>query len=415
MTENRSRPAPDATLSSASSSAGADVVICSAVRTATGRLSGVFRDFTAPQLGEVASREALRRANIDPASGLVDEVIFGNVLQAGVGQNPARQVAIKAGLPVATPAFTVNKVCGSSLKAAMLAAQAIKAGDARIILVGGMESMTNAPHLARVRQGVRYGSAALEDSINRDGLQDAFSGIIMGVTGEIVAREFGISRKEADAFAEESHRRAAAATARGAFKDEIVPVEVREGKGAVRVIDRDEGIRPDTTQESLGRLRPAFEETGVVTAGNASQLSDGASALVIARRDAATSAGLPIMARIRAYGTAGVEPERVMAAPIYGVRSLLERQKLSVRDVDLFEHNEAFATASCAVATECGIPRDRFNIHGGAIALGHPLGASGARILTTLLYAMRQGDKHRGLATLCLGGGNAVTMIVERE
>lgn len=389
-----------------------DVVLCSAVRTPVGKFLGGLKDKKAPELGAVVVREALRRAGVDPAR--VDEVILGNVLQAGVGQNPARQAAVKAGLPLNVPAFTVNKVCGSGMKSVMLAAQAIKAGDADVIVAGGMESMSNAPHLLlKAREGYRIGNGELVDAMQWDGLVDAFSGIAMGITGEIVAEEFRVTRREADAFAERSHRLAQAATGDGLFKDEIVPVDVGDKKGP-RVVERDEGIRPDTNLETLGRLRPSFKPDGVVTAGNASQISDGAAALVVAGADTAREHGWPVLAKIGAYGAVGVEPQRVMAAPIYGVRKLLEKQRLRVADLDLVEHNEAFATASCAVRNECAIPEDRFNTRGGAVALGHPLGASGARVLTTLVHALQQEGKHRGLATLCLGGGNAVTMIVER-
>ncbi len=391
-----------------------EVVISSAVRTPIGKFQGSYSTFKAPDLGAVAIRAALERAGV--AHDVVDEVIMGNVLQAGVGQNPARQAALKAGFGPKIAALTVNKVCGSSLKSVMLGAQAIKAGDAEIIVAGGMESMTNAPYLMpKARQGYRFGHGELLDSLLHDGLTDAFTGIIMGNTGEIVAEEFGISRKESDEFSYQSHAKAAKATAKGWFKDEIVPVEVPVSRKEKKMLTEDEGIRADTSADSLSRLRPAFREDGVVTAGNASQLSDGASAVVVSSRAKAEELGLPILATIRGYGTAGVEPERVMAAPIYGTRELLAKDGLTIDDIDVFEHNEAFAAASCAVKAQCAVPDAKFNVNGGAVAIGHPLGASGTRVLATLVHAMKRTNGHRGLATLCLGGGNAVSMIIERE
>ncbi|HLE97691.1 MAG TPA: acetyl-CoA C-acetyltransferase [Candidatus Thermoplasmatota archaeon] len=387
-----------------------EVVLAGAVRTPIGKFLGGLKDVPAPELGAVVAKEALARAHVAP--GDVDEVVLGEVLQAGVGQNPARQVALKAGLPPSVAAFTVNKVCGSSLKAVMLAAAAIRAGDAEVVLAGGMESMTRAPHLLRAREGVRYGDGKLVDALQHDGLVDAFYGMPMGVTGEVVAAEFGVTREEADAFAARSHKRAAAAQSSGRFKEEIVPVTV-PGKKPV-VVSEDEGIRPDTTVEGLSRLRAAFQEGGVVTAGNSSQMSDGASAVVVASREAARRHGMDVLGVVEAYGTVGVEPRRVMAAPIEGVKALMDRAGLRTRDLGLFEHNEAFATASVAVQRACDVPDDSFNVNGGAVALGHPLGASGARVLTTLLHEMRRRGVERGLSTLCLGGGNAVTMVVRR-
>ncbi len=392
---------------------GMEVVIASAVRTPIGKFQGSLKDHRAPDLGALVIAEALRRANLDPAR--VDEVLMGNVLQAGLGQAPARQAALKAGLPDSIAAATINKVCGSSLKAVMLAAQAIRSGDAHVVLAGGMESMTNAPYLLlRARDGYRLGNGEVVDAMIHDGLLDAYSREHMGLTGEIVADEFAITRQAADAFAARSHRRAAEAQKNGWFKEEILPVEVSEGKDRTRTFAEDEGVRPESTPESLARLKPVFKADGVVTAGNASQISDGAAAIVVASRDAAREMGLPVLGRIVAYGTSGVAPHRVMAAPIPGVNALLQRTQLHVRDLDLVEHNEAFATASCAVRAACEIPDDRFNVQGGAVALGHPIGASGARVLATLLYALKRTGGRRGLATLCLGGGNAVQALVER-
>jgi len=391
-----------------------DAVIVAACRTPIGRFQGALAALPAPRLGAVVIRDALRRAALDPAD--VDEVIVGNVLTAGIGQAPARQAALAAGLPDAVPALTINKVCGSGLKAVMLAAQAIRAGDARVVVAGGQESMSNAPFLLTgARGGWRLGDQQAADSLLHDGLLDAYHGYHMGETGEIVAERFRVARADADALALASHRNAAAAADAGAFDDEIVPVEVeRPGGRGSDVVSRDEGIRRDASLESLGRLRAAFRKDGVVTAGNASQISDGASALVVMARGEAERRGIAPLARVVAYDSSATRPEWVMEAPIASVRRLLEKTGVRIEDVDLFEHNEAFATASCAVRDELGVPADRFNVHGGAIALGHPIGASGARVLTTLLYALRARRARRGVATLCLGGGGAVSMLVER-
>ncbi|MGE5186556.1 MAG: acetyl-CoA C-acyltransferase [Acidobacteriota bacterium] len=392
----------------------AEAVIVAACRTPIGRFQGGLAALPAPALGAVVVADALRRAAIDPAD--VDEVILGNVLTAGLGQAPARQAALAAGIPDTVPALTINKVCGSGLKAVMLAAQAIRAGDAKVIVAGGQESMSNAPHLLRgVRGGWRLGSHEAVDSLLHDGLLDAYGHFHMGETGEIVAERFAVSRGDADALAVASHRKAAAAADAGLFDDEIVPVEVpgAGGRAATRVA-RDEGIRRDASPEALAKLRAAFRENGVVTAGNASQISDGAAALVVTSRAEAERRGVAPLARIVACDSSATRPEWVMEAPIASVRRLLDRAGLAISDVDLFEHNEAFATASCAVANELRVPAERFNVHGGAVALGHPIGASGARVLTTLLYALRARRARRGLATLCLGGGGAVSMLVER-
>ena len=390
-------------------------VICSVARTPIGRFMGAYSTLSAVDLGVVAVSGVLDRVGLDPASGLVDEVIMGQVLQAGAGQNPARQVALGAGLPVSTPALTINKVCGSSLKAVMLAATAIRAGEHRCVVAGGMESMTNAPQLLMgQRRGTKMGDSTLVDSMIHDGLWDVYNDMHMGNTGEIVSEEFSISREGMDAFAVQSQQRAATAQSEGWFEWETVPVSVPQGRGDPVVVTADEGVRGDTTAEGLARLRAVFDRDGKVTAGNASTLNDGAAAVLVADADLAAEMGWEVIAEIVDQTTSGVAPERVMAAPIPAVRTLLERQELDVLDVDVYEHNEAFAAASCAVAQDLGIPNDRFNLHGGAVSLGHPLGASGARCLITMIGAMRRIDAKRGLVTLCLGGGNAVAMLVRR-
>ncbi|MGB0725818.1 MAG: acetyl-CoA C-acyltransferase [Candidatus Poseidoniaceae archaeon] len=390
-------------------------VICSVARTPIGRFMGAFSTLSAVDLGVVAVSGLLERVGLDPGSGLVDEVIMGQVLQAGAGQNPARQVALGAGLPVSTPAMTVNKVCGSSLKAVMLAATAIRAGEHRCIVAGGMESMTNAPQLLMgQRRGTKMGDSTLVDSMIHDGLWDVYNDMHMGNTGEVVSEEFSITREGMDAFAAQSQQRAAKAQAEGWFAWETVPVQVPQRRGDPITVEVDEGVRADTTAEGLARLRPVFDREGKVTAGNASTLNDGAAAVLVADADLAAEMGWEVIAEIVDQTTSGVAPERVMAAPIPAVRTLLERQELEVLDVDVYEHNEAFAAASCAVAQDLGIPNDRFNLHGGAVSLGHPLGASGARCLITMIGAMRRIDAKRGVVTLCLGGGNAVAMLVHR-
>ena len=390
-------------------------VICSVARTPIGRFMGAFSSLSAVDLGVVAVSGVLERVGLDPQSGLVDEVIMGQVLQAGAGQNPARQVALGAGLPVSTPALTVNKVCGSSLKAVMLAATAIRAGEHRCIVAGGMESMTNAPQLLMgQRRGAKMGNSTLVDSMIHDGLWDVYNDMHMGNTGEVVSEEFSISREGMDAFAAQSQQRAAAAQAEGWFDWELVPVQVAQRRGDPVTVAMDEGIRADTTAEGLAGLRPVFDREGKVTAGNASTLNDGAAAVLVADADLAAEMGWDIIAEIVDQTTSGVAPERVMAAPIPAVRTLLERQGLDVLEVDVYEHNEAFAAASCAVAQDLGIPNDRFNLHGGAVSLGHPLGASGARCLITMIGAMRRIEAKSGIVTLCLGGGNAVAMLVRR-
>ena len=341
----------------------------------------------------------------------VEEVILGNVVQAGLGQNPARQAALYAGLPDRIGAVTVNKVCASGMKSVAFAADAVRAGSEEIVLAGGMESMSRAPYLVKeARWGIGYNHVQFLDAMVHDGLWDVYNQFHMGVTGEIVSERYKVTREDQDAFALESHRRAARATLDGKFKEEILPVEL---PGQPRV-DLDEGVRQDTSMEKLAKLPPVFREHGLVTAGNASQLSDGASAMVVLSREAADRHGVKPLARIVDYVTAGVKPELVMEAPIPAVRKILKKTGLTIDDFDLIEHNEAYASASVAVMKELGIDHTKFNVNGGAVALGHPLGCSGARILTTLIYAMRERNAKRGLATLCLGGGNAMAMIVER-
>ena len=386
-----------------------DVVIVSAVRTAIGKFGHAFRNFPAQRLGALVIQEALKRAGIEAAR--VQEVIMGNVISAGLGQNPARQAAIYAGVPVEIGSFTVNKVCGSGLKAVMLAAQAIKAGDADIVVAGGMENMSAAPHLVRnLRWGIKSGDLSMVDAMLYDGLWDVFNDYHMGMTGERVAEKYGITRQEADEFSLESHRKAASATKDGKFREEILPVETGDAR-----IEKDEGIREDSSLEKLAKLPSVFKAGGILTAGNSSQLSDCAAALVVTSARKAKELGVRPLATIRAYATGGMRPEDVMESPIPTVRSLLVKTGLSTGDLDLFEYNEAYSTSSLVVMRELGIDPRKFNVRGGAVALGHPIGCSGARILVTLLYAMKDRGLKRGLATLCLGGGNAVAVIVERE
>lgn len=390
-------------------------VICAVARTPIGKFMGAFSSMTAVDLGARTVTELLNRAGVEATSGLVDEVIFGQVLQAGAGQNPARQVALGAGLPVSTPCVTVNKVCGSSLKAAMMAANSIKAGEYKVIIAGGMESMSNAPQLLMgQRKGAKMGDSKLIDSMIHDGLWDVYNDVHMGTTGETVAKECNIDRETMDAFAARSQQRAAEAWKNGWFDWETFPVDIPQRRGDPLLLTTDEGVRGNTTAQSLAGLRPVFDKDGTVTAGNASTLNDGASAVLIAEAEFAKEQGWEILASIEDYCTSGVEPARVMSAPIPAVKTLLERNNLDVLDVDVYEHNEAFASASCAVAQEVGIPEDRFNLHGGAVSLGHPLGASGTRCLITMLGVMRRLNATSGIVTLCLGGGNAVAMYVRR-
>ena len=387
-------------------------VIISACRTPIGKFGKSLVGVSAPSLGALVVEEALKRAKI-PASE-VDEVIMGNVVSAGLGQNPTRQAAIHAGIPFGAGSITVNKVCGSGLKAVMLAASTIKAGDNDVVVAGGMESMSNTPYLARgVRWGTKFGDARLQDSMIADGLWDAYHNYHMGLTGEHIAQRFHITRREADEFSYESHVKASRASKAGHFDAEKVNVKIEHEGGEITEFSDDECIRADTTVERLGKLKPAFKPDGVLTAGNSSQLSDGASAVVVTSEEVAERLGAKPIARILAYGTGGLEPARVMEAPIPTTKALLKRAKMGVDDIDLFEHNEAYSTASIAVRRALGVDESRFNASGGAVALGHPIGCSGARVLTTLIYALRRTGKKTGLATLCLGGGNAVAMIVE--
>lgn len=390
-----------------------ETVIVSAVRTPTGKFLGGLKDFKATELGAMVVREAVRRAGVDPAQ--VDECILGNVVSAGAGQAPARQAALNGGLDVGVGALTINKVCGSGLKAVMLAAQGIALGDIDIAVAGGMESMSNCPYLlTRVREGLRMGDATMVDSMIHDGLWDSFHNIHMGLTGEHVSEKYHVTRAEQDEYAAGSHRKAAHATRQGWFQDEILPVSIPQKKGDPLVIDRDEAIREDTTAESLARLKPAFKKDGTVTAGNAPGVNDGAAAVVVMGADVAARLNLEPIARVVGYATAGLEPKLVMMTPVEAVRKLLKKIDWTIDDADLIELNEAFSVQAVAVTRELGLDPERLNVHGGAVALGHPIGASGARLLTTLLYALERRGRKRGIATLCLGGGNGVAMAVER-
>jgi len=389
-----------------------EAVIVSAVRTPTGKFLGGLKDLKATELGAMAVRESVRRAGIDPAS--VDECIMGNVVGAGAGQAPARQAAIHGGLSNSVGALTINKVCGSGLKAVMLATQGIKLGDIDIAVAGGMESMSNCPYLmTKVREGLRMGDGTIIDSMIHDGLWDSFHNIHMGLTGEHVSETYHVTREEQDRYAADSHRKAAHATREGWFRDEILPVSLPQKKGDPIVVDRDESIREDTTAESLGRLKPAFKKDGTVTAGNAPGVNDGAAALVVMGSDVAARLNLKPLARVVGYATAGLEPKLVMMTPVEAVRKLNAKTGWKMDDAELIELNEAFSVQGVAVTRELGLDPARVNVQGGAVALGHPIGASGARILTTLLYALRRQGKKRGIATLCLGGGNGVAMAVE--
>jgi acetyl-CoA C-acetyltransferase len=389
-----------------------EAVIVSATRTPIGKFAGGLKDLSAPRIGAIAVREAVRRARLEPKD--VEECIMGNVISAGLGQNPARQAALWGGLTDEVAALTINKVCGSGMKAVMLAADSILAGKQQVIVAGGMESMTNAPYLLeKARFGYKLFDSSLVDAMVRDGLWEVYNNFHMGNTGEIVAQRNGVTRADADKFALWSHQKSVNAIKSSSFKDEIVHVEV-PSKKEVSIFSVDEGPREDTTLEALAKLKPVFKNDGVLTAGNSSSINDGGSALVVMDSDLAREKGMKPMVRIVDYVTSGVKPELLMEAPIHAVRKLLQRNKLEVKDIDLWEHNEAFSTASVATMKVLGIPEDRFNVNGGAVALGHPIGCSGARVLTTLIYAMRAHEAKRGLATLCLGGGNAVAMLVER-
>jgi acetyl-CoA C-acetyltransferase len=387
-------------------------VIVSAVRTPTGKFLGGLKDFKAPQLGSLAIRDAVARAGIDPAS--VDECIMGNVVSAGTGQAPARQAALGAGLHHRVAALTINKVCGSGLKSVMLAQQAIAAGDINIAVAGGMESMSNCPYLlSGAREGLRMGDGKMVDSMIHDGLWDPYDNVHMGMTGEHVADLYKVSREDQDAFAAESHRRAAHATREGWFADEMLTVSIPQKKGDPIVVNRDENIREDTTREVLAKLKPAFKKDGSVTAGNSPGVNDGASALVVMGADVAARLNLTPLARIVAQATAGLDPKLLLMTPVEAVRMVLPKAGWKLQDVDLFELNEAFSVQAVAVMRELGVDPATVNIHGGAVALGHAIGSSGSRVLTTLIYALRRHGKKRGIATLCLGGGNGVALAVE--
>lgn len=390
-----------------------EAVIIGAVRTPVGKFQGSLKGFKATELGAIVVRETVKRAGVAPEA--VDEVIMGCVIQAGLGQNPARQAALNGGLPNTVSAVTINKVCGSGLKAVMMAAQGIQLGDTDIVVAGGMESMSNAPYLLpKAREGYRLGNGTLIDSMINDGLWCAFDNQHMGCTGEVVAERFHVSRAEQDEYAMQSHRKAAAAIKAGKFKDEIVPVQIPQKKAAATVFDTDETVREDTSVEVLGKLKPAFKEGGTVTAGNAPGVNDGASALVVTSMERAKELGVEPMARIVAQATSGTEPQLVMMAPVEAIKKVLKKANWAINDVDLIELNEAFAVQAVAITRELNLDPDRLNVNGGAVALGHAIGQSGSRLLTTMLYEMKRRDVHRGLVALCLGGGNAVAVAIER-
>lgn len=391
-----------------------DVVIVAATRTAVGSFQGSLANVPAVELGATVIRALLEQTGVAPSQ--VDEVILGQVLTAGAGQNPARQAAVKAGLPHEVPALTLNKVCGSGLKAVQLAVQAIRCGDAEIVVAGGMENMSLAPYvLPKVRSGLRLGHAELVDSMISDGLWDAFNDYHMGQTAENLVQQYQISREAQDAFAARSQQRAAAAVESGRFRDEITPVAIPQRKGDPLLFDTDEGVRADTTAEGLARLRPAFAKDGSVTAGNASSLNDGAAAVLVMSAAKAKALGLAPLAHIAAYASAGVDPAIMGIGPVSATRKTLAKAGWQLADLDLIEANEAFAAQALAVGQELGWDDDKVNVNGGAIALGHPIGASGCRVLVTLLHELRRRDGRRGLATLCIGGGQGVALAVERR
>jgi acetyl-CoA C-acetyltransferase len=388
-----------------------EVVIVSAVRTPIGTLNGSLSGLSAHELGAIVIREALARPQISPEE--VSEVVLGQVLTAAEGQNPARQASVQAKIPVERPAMTINQVCGSGLRAVALGFQSIRVGDSAIVLAGGQESMSQAPHAVRIRKGTKLGNSELIDTMIKDGLWDAFNDYHMGQTAENIAAQWKISRAEQDAFALESQQRAQNAQAKGKFAEEIVAVPVND-RGKTKLIDQDEGIRPDTTLDRLSQLRPAFTRDGTVTAGNSSGINDGAAALTLMSRSAAIDRGIEILATIRSWGTCGVDPAIMGIGPVPAVHIALKRAEWKLSDIDLIEANEAFAVQSLAVIRELRLEPTKVNVNGGAIALGHPIGASGARILVTLLHGMRRSDLHRGLATLCIGGGMGIALCVER-
>ncbi|HEX8473605.1 MAG TPA: acetyl-CoA C-acetyltransferase [Pyrinomonadaceae bacterium] len=391
-----------------------EAVIISAVRTPTGKFQGALKNFSATDLGAMVVRESVRRAGVPVEE--VDEVIMGNVIQAGLGQNPARQAALKGGIPFGVSAVTINKVCGSGLKAVMMASQGIQLGDSEIVVAGGMESMSNAPYiLPKAREGYRMGNGTLVDAMIHDGLWCAFENYHMGNTGEVVAERYNVTRAEQDEYALNSHRKAAAAMKAGKFKDEILGVEIPQKKGDPIIFDTDEPVREDTSLEALAKLKPAFRpDGGTVTAGNAPGVNDGASAVVVTSLERARQMGVEPLARIAAQATSGIQPELVMMAPVEAIRKVVKKAGWSLNEVDLIELNEAFAVQAVAIIKELELDPQRVNVNGGAVALGHAIGQSGSRLLTTMLYEMQRRNARRGLAALCLGGGNAVAMAVER-
>ncbi len=390
-------------------------VIISAARTPTGKFQGALKGFSAPDLAAIAIKEAVKRAGVAEAD--VDEVIMGCVVQAGIGQAPARQAALKAGLPPEVSALTVNMVCGSGLRAVALAAQAVQLGDSEVVVAGGMESMSNVPYALQTgREGFRMGNQTATDLMIHDGLWCPFENWHMGNTGEVVAEKYEITREEQDEFAFGSHKKAAEAQSEGRFKDEIVAIEIPQKKGDTIVLDYDEPVRPDTTVESLGKLKPAFKKDGgTVTAGNAPGVNDGASALVVTSAEKAKELGIEPLARVVASATSGIEPKLIMMAPVQGVLNVLKKAGWTMDEVDLFELNEAFSVQALGVMMELGLDKSKVNVNGGAVALGHAIGNSGGRVLTTLLYEMKRRDAKKGIAALCLGGGNSVAMAVERD
>jgi acetyl-CoA C-acetyltransferase len=388
-----------------------NAVIVGACRTPIGKFLGSLKGLPATALGALVVKETLKRSGVRPED--VEEVIMGNVVSAGLGQNPARQAALKGGLPVTVPALTINKVCGSGLKAVALAAQAIKAGDHEVIVAGGMESMSNAPYLLLgAREGIRLGNGELVDSMIRDGLWDVYEDFHMGCCGEAVAEKYGIPRQAQDEYALSSHKKALAAIEAGRFKAEIVPVTLPQKKGPALVFDTDESPRKETSMEALAKLKPAFKDGGTVTAGNAPGVNDGASAMVVMSEDRAAKAGLKPQATIVAYASSGIEPKMVMMAPVEAVKKVLAKAGWSADEVDLFELNEAFSVQAVALTSELKLRPERINVNGGAVALGHPIGCSGARVLTTLIHAMADRKAKKGVAALCLGGGNGIAMAV---
>ncbi|EIF40198.1 acetyl-CoA C-acetyltransferase [Streptococcus sp. SK643] len=390
-----------------------EVVIVAAVRTAIGSFGGSLKDISVVELGSLVIKNAIERASLRPEQ--VDEVIMGNVLGAGLGQNVARQMSVHAGVPVTVPAFTINKVCGSGLKAVQLATQAVLCGDAEVVVAGGAENMSQAPYiLPNQRWGSRMGNATVVDTMLRDGLTDGFEDFHMGITAENVAEQYGITREDQDSFALQSQKRAVAAVESGRFKEEIIPVEIPQKRGEPHIFDTDEFPRKDASLESLSKLRPAFQKDGSVTAGNSSGINDGAAAVVVMSAEKAKELGITALATIKSYASAGLDPKVMGCGPIYASRKALEKAGLTVADLDLVESNEAFAAQSCAVAKELNLDSEKVNVNGGAISLGHPIGASGCRILVTLLHEMQKRDAKRGLATLCIGGGMGTALIVER-